>query len=138
MVWQLFRELDRLRDDFNRRLGYGSEWGPVYRGEAPPVNIFETPEEYIVTVEAPGADRETFEVSFTAGSLSVRGQYKQPEVKGELIRSEMPTGSFSRIVRLPEQVDPNGIHADYKDGVLTVRAAKTPEAKPKRIKVKVS
>lgn len=139
MVWNLFRDLDRLRREMN--LWMDSErpsgWSPYLRAGGPPVNVFESPEEYVVTLEAPGADREKFDVALTAGDLSVRGAYAPGEEQGNPIRSERPSGAFARVVRLGDRVDPNAIHAEYKRGVLTVRVGKTEQARPKRIEVKV-
>jgi HSP20 family protein len=39
----------------------------------------------------------------------------------EYLRHEVRTGSFIRVVPLPEGVTEAGISADYKDGILTVR-----------------
>ena len=37
---------------------------------------------------------------------------------------------------LPETVDPEGIEAELKDGVLRLSLAKKPELQPKKIQVK--
>jgi HSP20 family protein len=44
-------------------------------------------------------------------------------------------GRFHRAIRLPDRVDASGVKAVQRDGVLTVTAPKSEEAKPRRIAV---
>ena len=48
---------------------------------------------------------------------------------------ERTYGSFTRSFTLPEGIDDAAIHADLRDGVLTVLVPKKPEAQPKKIPV---
>lgn len=50
-----------------------------------------------------------------------------PKGKGFLL-SERRYGSFQRQISLPRDVDPEGIKAQFKDGVLTVTLAKDEKA----------
>ena len=50
---------------------------------------------------------------------------------------ERSYGTFERVFTLPDSVNPEGVHADYKNGVLTVNLPKKDIAKPRQIKVKV-
>jgi HSP20 family protein len=42
-----------------------------------------------------------------------------------------------RSFSLPDDADPNGVQAEFKDGVLTVHLQKNEKAQPKQIDVKV-
>ena len=53
------------------------------------------------------------------------------------LRIERAYGSFSRSFSLANSVNPDGIKADYQNGVLTLNVPKREEAKPKQIKVTV-
>ena len=53
------------------------------------------------------------------------------------LRVERAYGSFSRSFALASTVNPEGIKADYQNGVLTLGVPKREEAKPKQIKVNV-
>jgi len=139
MAWRIFDELERFRDEMNQLLGSG--WAVSHRPRLdgdPPVNLYETPEEFILVAEVPGADRQKFEISLTAGLLSIKGEYRQVADMPEWVREERAKGAFRRVVNLSDQVDPGRVEAAYKDGILTVRAAKMEAAKPKQIAVKVS
>ena len=50
--------------------------------------------------------------------------------------NERRVGRFERVVRLPQQFDPESVAAELSDGVLHVTVTKTPEAQPKKIEVK--
>jgi HSP20 family protein len=50
---------------------------------------------------------------------------------------ERQYGSFTRTFTLPNTVDQESVQADYDKGVLKIKLAKKPEAKPKQIKVNV-
>jgi HSP20 family protein len=45
---------------------------------------------------------------------------------------------FSRVFRVPNTVDPAGISAELKQGVLRLTLKKREEAKPRRIEVQIA
>ena len=51
-------------------------------------------------------------------------------------RQERGFGSFERTIKLPVRVDAAKVEARLENGVLTIKMAKSPAAKPKKIPVK--
>ena len=49
--------------------------------------------------------------------------------------NERFAGRFRRAVSLPDDIDPEGVSADYRDGVLHVSVKRRAEALPRRISV---
>jgi len=139
MVWKTLRELENMREQLNRLFAPSWPWQSqaVPQGY-PVVNVYETAEEFLVVSEIPGARKDKFDVSITAGNLVLRGEFAEHEEEGNLLRSERPKGAFSRVVALSDKVDPNKVEATYANGVMIVRVAKSPESKPRQIEVKVS
>ena len=139
MVWRLYRDLESLRNQMNRLID-PRDFRSSSRSRAwlPPVYVYESPEEYVVISEIPGADKDKFDVSLTAGNLSIRGEHKDFTESSRLVRSERRGGAFGRVVTLSEHVDPKQVQASFDDGVLTVRVGKTDAARPRQIEVKVS
>jgi HSP20 family protein len=45
------------------------------------------------------------------------------------------SGTFRRVVSLPEDADPAKVEANYRDGILRVTVAKRESSKPRRIEV---
>jgi len=104
----------------------------------PPMDVFETEDKLVVTLELPGLVAEDVEVSVEDSTLTVSGKREfANEVNEEHYhRIERRYGAFSRAVTLPPQVDPAKVDARFEAGVLTVEVAKAEKAKPKKIQVK--
>jgi HSP20 family protein len=131
------REMDRMLDDF---FGIGS------RGELPttngawlaPLTLWEDGERFFVEVELPGVHAADVDASIENGTLRIVAERRAAEGEGRKYwHEERRYGSVVRTVALPETVDAESIEADLHDGVLSLTLAKRPEAKPKRIEVKV-
>ena len=77
-------------------------------------------------------------VELRHGDLWITGQRtEQHEEKGKTWhRVERHYGQFRRVVRLGDDVNPDEVDAEYKDGVLKVSVAKCEEARTKKIEVK--
>jgi len=130
---QLKREMDRLFTDFSDRTGSSS-----HAGVFPPLNVSEDNDQLYVWSELPGMEPEDVEISVEGDTLMLRGERKLPEA-GEGVnyhRREREGGRFRRIVTLPFRIDPNGVEAAFKNGVLNIVLPKAAEARPKQIKVK--
>ena len=71
--------------------------------------------------------------------LSIKGERRfEKKEEGESYHFvERSYGSFYRSFSLPKNVDPEGINAEYKDGVLKVSIPKKDEVKPKKVEIKV-
>lgn len=148
----LFEEMDRLRRDLDGFLGggLGLRWDlPFSRfsflpGRSarsyPLVNVAEEADSFRIDALAPGLDPDSLNVSFSDRTLSITGK-KSPvedETPHERIhRLERSGGDFRRTVRLESDVDPDGIRADYRDGILTVTLPKAESARPRNIEVQV-
>jgi len=104
---------------------------------APDLNVAETENGYEVTVDLPGLKPEEVGVEFKDDALWITGERRHAsEAKGKTFhRMERHYGTFGRVIRLGADVDPETINAAYTDGVLTITAAKTEAARPKRIAV---
>jgi HSP20 family protein len=130
-----------LRDEINRLfeapLGDAGNESEFF-GWAPALDVYEDKDGLVVKAELPGMKKEDINISLHQGSLIISGERKEEtsEGEGESSRSERFFGRFQRSLELPKPVDPNNVTASYKDGILTVRLAKTEESKPRQITVK--
>lgn len=134
--------MDRLDALFMER------WAPVWgalRGpeemalRLPPVDVFEEGAEVVAKVELPGLKREEITVEVGPETLTISGR-KAKEEKVErrnYYRFERASGAFTRTVRLPAEVELDKAHAEYKDGVLTVRVPRLAAPKPTARKVEI-
>jgi HSP20 family protein len=113
----------------------------LFDGETVPfaVDLYETPEAYVLKGALPGVKPEDITIDATPGMVTVRGEYKlETEVKDEsYLRQELRTGVFHRAFELPLSIDPTKVEATFKDGILKVTLGKAEIVKPKQIKVKI-
>lgn len=101
-----------------------------------------TDTEYTVTAEIPGVDDKDVKLEIVDDTLTIRGEKKQEKEEKEknYYRLERSYGSFQRVLSLPDDVDQDGVKANFKKGVLTItlprKALPKPEAK--RIEIKAA
>lgn len=102
------------------------------------MDVYETDDQIVVTVELPGMRAEDVEVSVEDSTLTVGGSREvSSEVEQERYhRIERRYGAFSRAVTLPPQVDTSKVDARFSDGVLTIEIPRVEKAEPTKITVK--
>jgi HSP20 family protein len=102
----------------------------------PAVNVWEQNDSLKVEMELPGVKSDQLDISVAGGELSVKVNVPDECQEGVTYhRRERPVGSFSRIVRLPVEVNADRVEADLRDGVLTITLPKAESAKPRKINV---
>lgn len=92
----------------------------------PPVDLFETEEEFVLTAELPGVERKQIDLQVKDHALLLKGQ-RNPgaEVSQQVYhRLERPSGVFERRFSLPGEIDAETIRANLSEGVLTVTLPK--------------
>lgn len=103
----------------------------------PPVDLDETPDGLLLRVDLPGVDPSSVDLSLTGSTLTIRGEKpdSSPSEATERMR-ERPVGGFLRHIALPEAVAFEGVQAECKHGVLTVRLPKPTNARPRTIPIR--
>jgi len=104
---------------FENSLLSDTTWKPV-------VDLSESKDDYLLAVEIPGMKKDDISISFKENILTVSGE-KTVELKEDdtkVYRSERSYGKFERSFKLPEEVKPEAIKAEYKDGILKVHIPK--------------
>jgi HSP20 family protein len=105
----------------------------------PAVNIFESDDNFMVAVAAPGKTKEDFNIELDNDVLTISSEEKKEnetsEKNGRFTRKEFSYTNFKRAFSLPETVDSEKISAAYNSGVLEITLPKKEEAKvqPKRM-----
>lgn len=103
-------------------------------------NLYETDEEFVLELEAPGFTDGDIEVTVERGVLTVSGSHEgRSEDEGTKYHvRERSFERFSRAFRLPESASPEGVVAELESGVLTVRLPKVADAKPQRVEIRAT
>lgn len=116
-----------------------SDWlgsGPSGAGGYPPMNVFRKGEDFIIITELPGVPKSDLSVQVKGNSVRLSGTkpVTYPE-NAALHRRERLSGRFDRAVTLPVQVNPDGVKAEYRDGILALFLPRAERDKPKSIQV---
>ena len=141
--WSPMRDVMTLQRDLDRM--FGDVFGRRYEEEstlpwAPPVDVEETADRYMVRAELPGLKQEDIKISVEDNRLVIRGEKRrEAEQSGtNYHRVERVYGQFERSFTLTHAVRQDRIEAIYKDGVLEVHLPKAEEAKAREIPVKIA
>lgn len=100
----------------------------------PPMDVHENEDAVTVSLELGGMKKEDFDISLEDDTLTVSGQ-RNSQTTGELSRSELFRGAFSRSLSLPCPVQGDKVKAAYSDGILTITLPKVEAIKPRKISV---
>lgn len=97
-------------------------------------------EGYEINIELPGVKPEDVDVTLDGDSLTIRGEKRseREESGRSYFFSEREYGAFQRTFRLPPEADKDNILADYSDGILNLKIAKKPSAKPEEKKISIT
>lgn len=104
----------------------------------PRVDILETDDELVLIADLPGVRPNEMDVRFESGQLVLHGHCPPRQCNGEPVSSEYAVGDFYRAFAIHDDVDPDRIAAELKNGELTVHLPKSTKAKPRRIAVQGS
>lgn len=141
-VWEPNRGFRPIHRDFERFFG----WDPEQTEElneanwSPKVDIYETQDNYVINAELPGLTKDQINIDVNDNTLTIKGEKKFEEKveKDNYVRVERSYGTFSRSFVLSDNVNTEGITANYKEGILELTLPKKEEAKPKEIKVQIN
>lgn len=145
----LRREVDRLFADFRpadwrlpfpRPSAFEVAWPRAERWPVvPAMDMTEKENAYEVTAELPGMAESDVEVKLSNGNLSIKGEKREEKEEKDKERhvSERSYGAFHRLFRLPDDVDADGIEAEFSNGVLTVTLPRSPEGRKEEKRIDV-
>jgi HSP20 family protein len=105
-------------------------------GPFPPINIFQQGDDVLAIIELPGIDKGSLQVQAQENTIRIAGK-KTTSYREDVSvhRRERISGEFDRTISLPVELDPDGIKAEYKDGILALFLPRAERAKPRSIKI---
>ena len=95
----------------------------------PPVDIFETPEGFLIVADLPGVEAQGVSVEYNPPELHVSGRVTHDGSSSLVYERRFEVGS---------SIDPSSIEAELKNGVLRIEVRKSANLRPRRIDVKAS
>jgi HSP20 family protein len=136
---ELLDRVDRDVDRIGRELGQlpgpigdlasGSAVDELVPGtdRSPAVDVEDRVDEFVVTIDLPGYDRENIDVSANERTLRVSADREVTSEAGEegsYVRRERRRSVVNRSISLPEATEEESASATHTNGVLTVRLPK--------------
>ncbi len=104
------------------------------------MDVAETDLAFEVKLDLPGVTADEVDIQIDNNTLTIRGQRSEEKEENDEAkqyhRVERSSGSFTRSVVLPMPINEDETIAEFKNGVLTITAPKTENAKPRRISIK--
>lgn len=137
----IFSEFDRLQREMQQAFDLTI---PSIRGAGlsgfPALNIGSTPQTVELYAFAPGLDPDKIEVNLERGVLTISGErvteLPTQDEKVSLHINERFGGRFRRVISLPDDdINPSGVSAEYRDGVLHVSIKRREAPQPRRISI---
>jgi HSP20 family protein len=105
-------------------------------GPYPPINVFQKGDDFIAIVELPGVSKSDLEIQAEESTIRIAGKKSVSyDERASIHRRERISGEFDRTLTVPVEIDPDGIRAEYRDGVLALFIATAESAKPRTIQI---
>jgi len=135
------QEMNRLFDDFFKGFGGrpSAEAGGALAAFTPQIDMTEDDKSVKVTAELPGMNDKDIDINLSRDSLTIKGEKREErEERGEqTYYAERSFGSFTRVIPLPTEVNPDKAEANFSNGVLTVSMPKMHEEKKEQKKIEI-
>ena len=103
-----------------------------------PMDVESREDAFVINALLPGIKPEDVDIQIEGETVTIQGEIKlEEDEKASWLLRERPRGSFSRSLELPTGLDAENAKASFENGILTLHIPKSPEARPKTIKVNV-
>jgi HSP20 family protein len=129
-LFNLQRELDARQ---------ASDWlqdSTTSQGPFPPINVFQRADDLLAIIELPGIDKNSLQIEAKGNTIRIAGKKAVSYPEGVSVhRRERVAGEFDRTISLPVQLEPDGIKAEYRDGILALIMPRAERDKPRAIPI---
>ena len=141
MLWSDLERIGRFWDpwnEFERMQRTVSRWVSPPSADFPPVNVWVSGDEAVLTTEIPGVDPKSIDISVAGKTLTIRGSRnpEEPREADAYHRRERWSGQFTKTVDMPFLIEANKVEAKFTRGILHITAPRAEAEKPKKIAVK--
>lgn len=100
-----------------------------------PMDLLREGDHYVMSVDLPGVDPGTIDVSVEDRTLTVRAERSARSSSADWLVRERPSGTFARQLTVGRGLALDKISASYADGVLSLTIPVSEDAKPRKIEV---
>jgi HSP20 family protein len=106
----------------------------------PDIELEEKDNEFRLKIAVPGVDPKNIDIEVTPEDVLVKGElhHQHKEKKGEIHTCEFASGNLFRSIHLPKRIDTDKVKAEFKNGMLTLKAVIAEEARARKVAVDAS
>ena len=131
-AYDLFEQNGRL---FGRDLDHWLQaerelvWKPAFE-------LRETDGEFVLEAAVSGVDPKDIDIEVTPEDIVLKANthHEHEEKKGTVHICEFESGKMYRSIHLPKKINPDKVKAEYKNGLLKLKAEIAEEVRAKKIK----
>ena len=135
----LFAQMDRIQRELQQTFDLEPSIRGFGHGGFPAINVGSTPKSVERLAFVPGLEPGSIDVQLEQGVLTIAGERPDDmateEGNATVQIAERFTGRFRKVVSLPDDIDPESVNAQYRDGVLHISIARREAQQPRRISV---
>jgi len=121
------------KKEIEKQIGEPLSQGVLF---VPEVDISESQDGVTVIADLPGARKESLDIDYREGVLTLTARVENPPDHHRLVYQEYEVGGFQRRFTVGERIDMNKVQANLKEGVLTLFLPRAAEHKPRKIEIK--
>ena len=104
----------------------------------PSVDIYETDNDFVITAEMPGVDKDGIDITLENNELEINGKINGNLPDSENLKyAEFRLYNYHRKFNVGDTIDSTALKAALDNGILTVTLPKKEEIKPRKIEVTV-
>lgn len=102
------------------------------------VDVYQTAHEIIIQAITAGIKPDDLDVSITQNLVTIKGKREDHRrlEQEDMYYQELYWGTFSRVITLPHDVDPDESEATLKNGILTIKLPKLDRDRIQKVKIK--
>ena len=116
-----------------------SDWlaaSPSGAGTYPPCNVFRNGDDFVIIAEIPGIKKSDLNVQVKGRTIRLSGTKSVDYAEtASMHRRERLAGQFDRALTLPFEIDPDGMKAECRDGILALFLPRAEKDRPRTIQV---
>lgn len=135
---RLFERMTRQFDEASRRWESGESfgWWPS-EAEQLAIDLVEHDDEFVVTVDLPGFERDDVIASVTDRTLRIEAEREKAidEEEERFLRHERRHKSMHRTIQLPGDIDTEAVEARMRNGVLTITLPRLEAEQAQKIEI---
>ena len=144
-------EMERMQDRVMRRAYdifcsngsiFGGDLADWHQAERelvwePAIELEEKDDEFRLQIAVPGVDPKDIDIEATPEDILVKANvhHEHKEERGDIYTCEFASGNLFRSIHLPKKINADKVKAEFKNGLLTMKAPVAEEARAKRITV---